>query len=226
MLIYFNMKPNEKLKQQAAEAAVQYVPQGAVIGVGTGSTVAFFINALAAIKNKIDGAVASSVDTAERLKKIGIPVVDLNSAGEIPVYIDGADEINEHLQMIKGGGGALTREKIIAAVAKKIICIADESKWVTNLGNFPLAIEVIPMARSYVARTLVKLGGFPVYRENFITDNGNVILDCHHLDMKDPIKLEQTLNNITGVVCNGLFAQRPADSLLLGTAGGVKVLCQ
>ncbi len=214
----------DDLKKAAAEAALAYIPRNGVIGVGTGTTVNYFIAALASIKNQLDGAVASSVKTAELLKAAGIPVLDLNSAGELAVYVDGADETNEHLQLIKGGGGALTREKIIAACAKQFICIVDEKKLVPLLGKFPLAIEVIPMARSYVARTLVKLGGFPVYREKFITDNGNVILDVHNLDMKDPIHLEQTLNNIVGVVCHGLFAQRPADILLLGTATGVKKL--
>lgn len=213
----------DNLKQLAAKAALQYVSTDSVIGVGTGSTVNYFIQALSAIKHKIEGAVASSLATAEQLKAQSIPLLDLNTVGEVPIYIDGADEINEHLQMIKGGGGALTREKIIAATAKKFICIADENKRVSLLGNFPLAIEVIPMARSYVARMLVKLGGFPVYREGFITDNGNVILDVYHLNMHDPIKLEQTLNNIVGVVCHGLFAQRSADVLLLGTQTGVKV---
>jgi ribose 5-phosphate isomerase A len=212
------------LKQIAAEAALQYVTHDSIVGVGTGSTVEYFIQALAAIKHKIEGAVASSEKTAASLKKQGIPVIDLNAVSELNIYVDGADEINDHLQMIKGGGGALTREKIVAAVAKKFICIADASKLVTLLGDFPLAIEVIPMARSYVARTLVKRGGFPVYRENFVTDNGNAILDVHHLDMTDPIKLEHELNNIAGVVANGLFAARPADMLLLGTPTGVRTL--
>jgi ribose 5-phosphate isomerase A len=212
----------ENQKKMAAQAALDYIKNGSVIGVGTGSTTEFFIDALATVKNKIDAAVASSVKTAEKLKSIGISVVDLNSVGEVSVYIDGADEANEHLQLIKGGGGALTREKIIAACAKQFVCIADEKKLVAVLGNFPLAIEVIPMARSYVARALVKLGGFPVYREKFITDNGNVILDVHHLEMSDPVKMERLLNNITGVVCNGLFAVRSADVLLLGSDSGVR----
>lgn len=214
----------ENQKKLVAHAALDYIKNGSVIGVGTGSTTEFFIDALAIVKNKIDAAVASSLKTAERLKSIGISVVDLNSVGEVSVYIDGADEANEHLQLIKGGGGALTREKIIAACAKQFVCIADEKKLVPVLGNFPLAIEVIPMARSYVARALVKLGGFPVYREKFITDNGNVILDVHHLEMSDPIRIEHLLNNITGVVCNGLFAVRPADVLLLGSDSGVRKL--
>jgi len=210
------MLTNE-MKKTAAEAAIQYVTDDMIIGVGTGSTVHYFIEALAKIKNKIKGAVASSIDTATKLKNLGIAVIDLNNADYLPIYVDGADEIDSNLQMIKGGGGALTREKIIASVAKKFICIADESKKVTQLGTFPLPIEVIPMARSYVARELVKLGGSPAYRENFITDNGNVILDVWNLDFTNTIELEKTLNNITGVVTNGLFALRPADGLLLGT---------
>ncbi len=214
----------ETLKKQAAEAALAYVKNGSIVGVGTGSTVRYFIEALGTIKGKIEGAVASSVVTSDALKAQGILVVDLNAAGEIPLYVDGADEANQHLQLIKGGGGALTREKIIAAAAKQFICIIDENKQVPVLGSFPLPIEVIPMARSYVARQLVKLGGFPVYREGFTTDNGNVILDVHHLTLTDPVKMEQTLNNITGVVCNGLFAQRSADILIIGTANGLKTL--
>ena len=211
-------------KQSAAQAALQYVSPESIIGVGTGSTAEYFVQALATIKNKIEGAVTSSSKTAAALKAQGIKIIDLNSVSELPLYVDGADEINNHLQMIKGGGGALTQEKIVAAVAKKFICIADQSKLVSLLGNFPLAIEVIPMARSYVARMLVKRGGFPVYREGFITDNHNVILDVYNLDMANPVKLEAELNNITGVVSNGLFAARPADILLLGTASGVQTL--
>lgn len=214
------MKQDE-LKQMAAQAALQYIKEG-VVGVGSGSTVNYFIDALATIKHKIEGAVASSVATAERLKQHGIRVLELNSTGELAIYVDGADEINQHLQMIKGGGGALTREKIIAAASKQFICIADESKLVPMLGTFPVAIEVIPMARSYVARQLVKLGGSPVYREGFVTDNGNVILDTYTLSFTDPVQLEQTLNNIVGVVCHGLFAQRKADKLLLATTAGVQ----
>jgi ribose 5-phosphate isomerase A len=213
-----------ELKKMAAEAAVSYVVPDSVIGVGTGSTAEYFIRALAAIKHKIEGAVASSVKTAALLKAQGIRLIDLNTVSDLSIYVDGADEIDNHWQMIKGGGGALTREKIVAAVAKKFICIADDSKLVTMLGRFPLAIEVIPMARSYVARRLVKMGGFPVYRESFITDNGNVILDVHHLDMSNPIKLERELNNVAGVVANGLFAERTADIVLLGTNNGVKIL--
>lgn len=212
----------ELLKKQAAEAAVAHVPNDCVVGVGSGSTVNYFIEALGAIKNKIEGAVASSVATANALKAQQIPVLDLNTTSDIPIYVDGADEANSHLQLIKGGGGALTREKIIAAAAKQFVCIVDESKLVPVLGHLPLPIEVIPMARSYVARQFIKLGGFPVYRENFVTDNGNVILDVHHLTILDPPKLEEELNNITGIVCNGIFARRKADTLIIATTGGIK----
>jgi ribose 5-phosphate isomerase A len=190
--------------------------------VGSGSTVNLFIDALAGIKGRIEGAVAASEASAERLKKHGIHVFDLNAVDELPVYFDGADEITEHLYMIKGGGGALTREKIIAAVARKFVCICDASKLVPVLGKFPLPVEVIPMARSHVGRELRKLGGHPVLRENYKTDNGNLILDCHGLAITDPPRLEAELNNIAGVVTNGLFARRPADLLLLGTPEGVK----
>jgi len=210
-----------ELKKIAAEEALKYVPEGSVIGVGTGSTVNYFIDALPSIKEKIAGAVASSKDTAAKLKALGIPLVELNSVNELSVYVDGADEINNSLQMIKGGGAALTGEKIITAVAKKFICIADASKKVEILGKFPLPVEVIPMARSYVARELVALGGSPVYREGVVTDYGNVILDVWNLEIIEPVKLEQTINNITGVVTNGLFAIKPADLLLLGTEEGV-----
>ncbi len=216
------MTPDEK-KQQVAKAALDYVVEDSIIGIGTGSTANHFIDALAAIKHKIDGTVASSNATAERLKSHGIPVFELNSVDEISVYIDGADESNHYLHLIKGGGGALTREKIVAAVSKRFVCIADDSKLVEVLGKFPLPVEVIPMARSYVAREIVKLGGQPVWRENFITDNGNVILDIHNLQISEPVKLEMQLNNITGVVTNGLFAARPANVLLLGSDNGVKV---
>lgn len=217
------MTPDEK-KQQVARAALEYVVPDTIIGVGTGSTANYFIDALAAIKHKIEGTVASSQATAERLKSHHIPVLDLNSVSEISVYIDGADEANRHLHLIKGGGGALTREKIVAAVSKKFVCIADDSKLVEMLGQFPLPVEVIPMARSYVAREIVKLGGQPVWREGFMTDNGNIILDIHHLKIMEPTKLETTLNQITGVVTNGLFACRPADVLLLGSDAGVRVV--
>lgn len=214
----------DEMKQAAAKAALAHVPVDGVVGVGTGSTANYFIAELARIKHKLEGAVASSEASAQRLKQLGIPVLDLNSVNELPVYVDGADEITRHLAMIKGGGGALTREKIVAAVARKFVCIADETKLVDVLGKFPLPVEVIPMARSYVARELVKLGGTPEWRQGFVTDNGNMILDVHHLEILKPIELETTLNQIAGVVTNGLFARRGADVLLLGTARGVESL--
>ncbi len=214
----------EELKKRVAIAALEYVEFGTIIGVGTGSTANYFIDALAGIKHKIEGTVASSVASATRLQGHGIEVLDLNSAGELSLYVDGADEATRHLHLIKGGGGALTREKIVAAASRKFVCIADDSKLVDVLGSFPLPIEVIPMARSYVARLIVKLGGTPVLREGFTTDNGNVILDVHNLKIMEPTKLEAELNNIPGVVTNGLFALRPADVLLLGGADGVKTL--
>ncbi|HWQ94940.1 MAG TPA: ribose-5-phosphate isomerase RpiA [Gammaproteobacteria bacterium] len=212
----------DEIKQAVAKAALEYVQAGTVIGVGTGSTANFFIDALAGIKHKIEGAVASSVATANRLKGHGILVLELNETGDLPLYVDGADEATQHLHLIKGGGGALTREKIVAAASKKFVCIADESKLVGVLGEFPLPIEVIPMARSFVARQLVKLGGNPMLRENFTTDNGNLILDVRGLQILEPAKLEATLNNIPGIVTNGLFAIRPADVLLLGSEKGVR----
>ncbi len=215
----------DEMKLQVAQAAIQYVVPGTIIGVGTGSTANFFIDELAKIKGKIEGAVASSEATAKRLAGHGIPVLDLNSVDEMSVYVDGADETDGSLHLIKGGGGALTREKIVLAVAKQFICIADQSKKVGVLGKFPLPVEVIPMARSYVAREIVKrYGGEPVYREGFVTDNGNVILDIHGLSIVDPVKLETELNNIVGVVTNGLFAARKADVVLLGTPNGVEML--
>lgn len=217
------MSPNEK-KQQVAKAALEYVVADTIIGVGTGSTANCFVEALATIKHTIEGTVASSNTTAERLRTYGIPVLELNDVDEISVYIDGADESNSHLHLIKGGGGALTREKIIAAASKRFVCIADDSKLVDTLGKFPLPVEVIPMARSYVARQLVKIGGKPIWREGFVTDNGNLILDVHNLQIMEPVKLETQLNEITGVVTNGLFASRPADILLLGSDKGVKKL--
>jgi len=217
------LTPDEK-KQQVAKAALEYVVEDTIIGIGTGSTANYFIDALASIKHKIEGTVASSNATAERLKSHGIPVLDINGVDEISVYLDGADESNRYLHLIKGGGGALTREKIVAAVSKRFVCIADDSKLVDVLGKFPLPIEVIPMARSYVARQLVKLGGKPVWRDGFTTDNGNVILDVHNLQITEPVKFEKELNEITGVVTNGLFATRRADVLLLGSDDGVKVL--
>ena len=218
------MMTQDELKQAVARAAIEYVPSGGIIGVGTGSTANYFIDELARIKHRIDGAVASSEATAQRLKGHGIPVVDLNSAGELQVYVDGADEITEHMHMIKGGGGALTREKIVAACSKKFVCIADASKLVGVLGKFPLPVEVIPMARSCVARELVRLGGQPVLREGFTTDNGNIILDVHNLKILNPVELETAINQIAGVVTNGLFARRPADVLLLGAAEGVRTM--
>ncbi len=214
----------EEMKKAVAEAALDYVEAGTVIGIGTGTTANYFIDALAGIKHKIEGTVASSEASAERLRSHGIEVLDLNMVNEVSVYVDGADEATKHLHLIKGGGGALTREKIVAAASRKFVCIADESKLVDILGQFPLPIEVIPMARSYVARELVKLGGEPVLREGFITDNGNIILDVHGLQIMEPTKLEAQLNNIAGVVTNGIFAIRPADVLLLGTETGVKTL--
>ena len=214
----------DEQKREVAQAAIQHIPIGSIVGVGTGSTANYFIDELAKVKHKIDGAIASSDDTAQRLKSHHIQVLELNSVSEIPVYVDGADEITEHLHMIKGGGGALTREKIVAAAAKKFICVADQSKLVSVLGEFPLPIEVIPMARSYVARELVQLGGHPVLREGFITDNGNIILDVHGLKILNPIELEMDLNHITGIVTNGLFAKRGANMLILGTNNGVRII--
>lgn len=214
----------DEMKKQAALAALEYLPDGGILGIGTGSTVNHFIDALAPIKGRFEGAVSSSEASTERLKGIGMPVLDLNSVGDLEIYVDGADESNRHLQLIKGGGGALTREKIIAAASEKFVCIADESKLVDVLGKFPLPVEVIPMARSYVARELVKLGGNPVWRENFITDNGNVILDIHNLEIMEPAKLETTINQIAGVVTVGLFAHRGADVLILGTPEGPKTI--
>ena len=214
----------DEQKREVAQASIQHIPIGSIVGVGTGSTANYFIDELAKVKHKIDGAVASSDDTAQRLKSHHIQVLELNSVSEIPVYVDGADEITEHLHMIKGGGGALTREKIVAATAKKFICVADQSKLVSVLGEFPLPIEVIPMARSYVARELVRLGGHPVLREEFTTDNGNIILDVHGLKILNPAELEMDLNHITGIVTNGLFAKRGANMLILGTNNGVRII--
>ena len=209
-------------KKAVAEAALKYVEKGEVLGVGTGSTVNYFIDALTSLRHNIPGAVSSSNASTERLKKVGIPVLDLNRTGTLSIYVDGADEADAHFHLIKGGGGALTREKIIAAASRKFVCVADESKLVRVLGKFPLPVEVIPMAQSYVGRQMVVLGGRPVLREGFITDNGNIILDVHDLRIVDPVKLENQINQITGVVTVGLFAQRPADVLLLGSAAGVK----
>jgi len=212
------------MKQAAARAAIAYVPENCVLGVGTGSTVNFFIDELAKIKGRIEGAVSSSRASAARLEQLGIPVFDLNSIDELPVYVDGADEVTRQLAMIKGGGGALTGEKIVAVVARRFVCIADESKLVDVLGTSPLPVEVIPMARSHVGRELVKLGGHPKLRQGFTSDYGNVILDVYGLSIPNPIEMETTLNQIPGVVTNGLFAQRPADLLLLGTGDGVLIM--
>lgn len=213
----------DEMKKQAAAAAIAHV-EGGIIGVGTGSTVNHFIDALATIKGRIEGAVSSSEASTSRMKAQGIPVYDLNAVGGLSVYVDGADESNARLELIKGGGGALTREKIVAAASQRFVCIADETKLVDVLGSFPLPVEVIPMARSYVARELVKLGGTPVWREGFVTDNGNLILDVQGLEITDPMKLEQQINNIAGVVTVGIFALRPADILILGTPNGPRTL--
>ncbi|MDN3637443.1 ribose-5-phosphate isomerase RpiA [Simiduia curdlanivorans] len=218
----------DQLKQAVARAAVDYIKpkleSNSIVGVGTGSTANFFIDYLAEIKGLFDGAVASSEASAERLRQKGVVVYDLNAVDHICVYVDGADETNPQLHLIKGGGAALTREKIVAAVADEFVCIADGSKWVETLGAFPLPVEVIPMSRSHVARELVKLGGDPVYRKGVITDNGNEILDVHNLHIADALSVELAINQIVGVVTNGLFAHRPADLLLLGTESGVKTL--
>ena len=211
----------DQQKKAAAEAAVEFIEWDWVIGVGTGSTANHFIDALAKLKGKIDGAVASSVASAERLQSHGIRVLDLNDSGDLPIYVDGADEATRHLHLTKGGGGALTREKIVAAASAKFVCVADESKLVGTLGEFPLPVEVIPMAQSYVARQLFKLGGQPELREGFTTDNGNIILDVKNLKILNPVELEGQINNLAGVVTNGLFALRPADVMLLGTESGI-----
>jgi ribose 5-phosphate isomerase A len=217
------MPRQDDLKRQAALEALGYV-DGGILGVGTGSTVNHFIDGLAAIKERIEGAVSSSVASTKRLEACGIPVLDLDEAGRVDLYVDGADESNHRLQLIKGGGGALTREKIVAAASRTFICIADESKLVDVLGRFPLPVEVIPMARGYVTEELVKLGGRPVLREGFVTDNGNLILDIHGLRIESPVDLEQRLNDIPGVVTAGLFAMRPADLLILGTPSGPRTV--
>ncbi|MGK0247308.1 MAG: ribose 5-phosphate isomerase A [Oleispira sp.] len=228
-----NILTSDQLKAAVGKAAAEYIKPhleiDSVIGVGTGSTANCFIDALAKFKHLFDGAVASSEATAERLKNHGIPVYDLNSVVELEFYVDGADEINHQLEMIKGGGGALTREKIVAVVAKEFVCVADESKLVEVMGKFPLPVEVIPMARSYVAREMVKLGGDPVLRQGFVTDNGNIIIDVHHFKMAPgssiaPTLLEANINQLTGMVTNGLFAIRPADTLLLATQEGIKTI--
>lgn len=212
----------DKAKIAAAEAALDFIESGTIIGIGTGSTVDHFIDFLPRIKGKIDGAVASSIATEEKLKRHKLPVMELDQSGDLPLYIDGADEATRHLDLIKGGGGALTREKVIAAASRTFVCIVDDTKLVDVLGAYPLPVEVIPMAKSYVARQLVKLGGQPGLRENFTTDNGNLILDVRNLEIRDPVELEQTLNQITGVVTNGIFAKRGADLLLVGSSSGVE----
>lgn len=214
----------DEMKKAVAIAALDYVESGSIVGVGTGSTANYFIDGLATIKSKIDGTVASSEASADRLRGHGIRVLELNEAGLLSLYVDGADESTKHLHLIKGGGGALTREKIVAASSDKFICIADESKLVDVLGSFPLPVEVIPMARGFVAREIVKLGGEPVLRDGFTTDNGNIILDVHNLEILNPVEMEATLNQLTGLVTNGLFALRGADVLLLGTPNGVNTL--
>jgi ribose 5-phosphate isomerase A len=214
----------DQMKKAAAEAAIAYVEPGMIVGVGTGSTANHFIDLLEAIRDRIDGTVASSEASAQRLRGHGIPVMELNTAGQLPLYVDGADESNHRLHLIKGGGGALTREKIVAAASDRFVCIADESKLVDVLGAFPLPVEVIPMARAYVARELTRLGGQPVLREGFTTDNGNVILDVHNLQISDPVDMETRINQLAGVVTVGIFAQRPADVLILGGSGGVREL--
>ena len=215
------MDQNDK-KRAAAEAALEFVRAGEVVGVGTGSTANYFIDALATLSDPVRGAVASSEASAERLRAHGIEVMSLNDTGPLSVYVDGADEATQERALTKGGGGALTREKIVAAAAQLFVCIADDSKRVDRLGRFPLPVEVIPMARTLVARRLEALGGRPVYRDGFVTDNGNIILDVHDLTIADPVALESELDHLTGTVCNGLFARRPADVLLLGSADGVE----
>ncbi len=214
----------DEMKIAAAEAAMKYVEPGMIVGVGTGSTANHFIDALARMKHDIEGTVASSIATEERLKSHGIRVMELNNAGQLSLYIDGADESDKHLNLIKGGGGALTREKIVAGASDKFICIADESKLVDIMGKFPLPVEVIPMARSFVAREIVKMGGKPILREGFTTDNGNIILDVKGLEILEPVQMEDDFNKIAGVVTVGLFARRPADVLILGTPKGAKVI--
>ncbi|MGK0296447.1 MAG: ribose 5-phosphate isomerase A [Gammaproteobacteria bacterium] len=217
------MTTDEK-KQAVAKAAIAYVEDDSIVGVGTGSTVNYFIDFLAEIKHRIEGAVSSSLASEERLKKHNIQIFNLNQVNDLPIYVDGADESTHNLQLIKGGGGALTREKIVAAASKKFICIVDDSKLVDVLGKFPLPVEVIPIAQSYVARELIKLGGQPVLREGFTTDNGNIIIDIHNLHILDPMKMELNLNQITGVVTNGLFASRPANILIVASESGIKTI--
>lgn len=214
----------DEMKKASAAAALEYVEPGMIVGIGTGSTANHFIDLLAGMKDQIDGTVASSIASAERLQGHGIPVMDLNEAGGLSLYVDGADESTEHLHLIKGGGGALTREKIVAAASEKFVCIADESKLVGTLGTFPLPVEVIPMAQAYIAREMVKLSGNPILREGFTTDNGNIILDVHGLNIVDPVAMETQINHLPGVVTVGIFAIRPADVLILGTPTGAKTI--
>lgn len=214
----------DEMKKAAAEAALEYVEPGMIVGIGTGSTANHFIDLLATVKGKIDATVASSIASENRLKSHGIPVMDFNTAGQLSLYVDGADESTKHLHLIKGGGGALTREKIVAGGSEKFVCIADDTKLVDMLGKFPLPIEVIPMAQSMVAREIVKLGGIPELREGFTTDNGNIILDVRNMEIMKPVEMEAKINQIAGVVTVGIFAHRPADILILGGADGVKVL--
>ncbi len=214
----------ETKKRNAALAALDYIPDGAVVGVGTGSTTAYFIEALATVRNRIEGAVSSSEDSTQKLEKHGIQVADLNSTGDLEIYVDGADEVNKHRHLIKGGGGALTREKIIAAASRRFVCIVDDSKLVGLLGTFPLPVEVIPMAQAFVARQFFKAGGRPVWRQGFVTDNGNHILDVHNLQIMNPVEMESRFNQIPGVVTVGIFANRPADILLIGTDQGVRTI--
>jgi ribose 5-phosphate isomerase A len=214
------MLNQEQMKQLAGESVIKYLQPDMVVGIGTGSTVKYFIDKLSSMCNDIKGVVSSSLQSTELLKQYNIPLLDLNSVGQVDIYVDGADEINHYLEMIKGGGAALTKEKIIAACSKKFICIADETKYVRKLGDFPLPIEVIPVARSYVAREILKLGGTPDWRHGILTENGNYILDIHHLDIQKPIELEEKINNIVGVVTNGIFAKRSADILILSKKNG------
>ena len=217
------MNQDEK-KMRVAEAALDYIEHGQIVGIGSGTTVHALIKQLTKVKNKIDAVVSSSELTTQLILDCNIRVIDLKESGGLPIYIDGADESNANKQLIKGGGGALTREKIIAGASKKFVCMIDDSKYVQTLGKFPLPIEVIPMSQSIVALEMIKLGGRPVYRENFVTDNGNIILDIHDLEISEPLTLEQTINNIPGVVTNGLFAMRPADNLLISNGDEIKVM--
>ena len=214
----------EDMKRAAARAALDYIEPGTIVGVGTGSTADYFIDGLVGLKDRIEGTVASSIASAERLKRHGIPVLDLNEVGQLPIYVDGADEADACLRLIKGGGGSLTREKIVVAASRRFICIVDETKLVEALGAFPLPVEAMPVASRYVSTALTALGGRPIVREGFVTDNGNLILDVHGLDIIDPARLEAELDHIAGVVCNGFFARRPADLLLVGTPSGVRTL--